>query len=561
MALFAGAFDERVSLTIAQESGGGGATSWRYSHSEPSGTVEEIDNTDYNWFMDSMHQFAGDNVSYMPEDHHELMAMCAPRALYVTANPSVTWLSNPSCNVASEGCKQVYKALGIPDRFGYSIVGGHSHCAVPDSQTAEIGAFVDKFLLGKDTVNTKIADAYFNIDLSPWITWTNPVLSTDTSYFGETSLIYPPDLQQGLDTTVTFKWSKVKDAEKYFIQLSIDPAFRNIDKSDSTTTDTLKTISGLVEGKIYYWRIQVKSATGLGPWSNLSSFATTISLPAMPQLISASPYPNRPDYITLKWKQVKYADQYSIQISDSQTFTNVLASASTSDTVKNFSSISEGQKYYWRVQASNIAGSGPWSDASNFTLILAPTDLVLESSALNEITLTWNNHSTVADGYVIERKQSPQTSFTVLDTLMGSRNEYVDKKVEQAQTYTYRTRAYKGDAESDYSNEASLNLTGIKKGEEGIPTEYSISQNYPNPFNPNTVINYALPKSSLVTIKIYNILGEEVKILLHGQLQAGYYTIQWNGDNNSGHSVASGMYIYRVDAGQYVKTMKMMFLK
>ena len=167
MALFAGAFDERIALTIAQESGGGGATSWRYSHTEPQGTVEYIDNTDYNWFMNSMLQFAGYNVSRMPEDHHELMAMCAPRALYVTGNPDYTWLSNPSCDVCIRACLQVYKALGISDRFGFSIVGGHSHCQVPSSQIPEIEAFVDKFLLGKDTVNTNgISDSPYHLDLS-----------------------------------------------------------------------------------------------------------------------------------------------------------------------------------------------------------------------------------------------------------------------------------------------------------------------------------------------------------------------------------------------------------
>jgi hypothetical protein len=134
MALFAGAFDERVALTIAQESGGGGATSWRYSHyAEPAGSVEDIDNTDYNWFINSMQQFSHDNVSYLPEDHHELMAMCAPRALFVTANPGYIWLSNPSCDVCSRGCQPVYNALGIADRFGFSLVGGHNHCAFPSS--------------------------------------------------------------------------------------------------------------------------------------------------------------------------------------------------------------------------------------------------------------------------------------------------------------------------------------------------------------------------------------------------------------------------------------------
>ena len=123
MALFAGALDERIALTIAQESGGG-ATSWRYSQSEQNGSVEKIDNTDYNWFKNSMKDFSGNNVSRLPEDHHELIALCAPRALFVTANPDYIWLSNPSCYVCSQGCKPVYDALGISDRFGYGIVGG-----------------------------------------------------------------------------------------------------------------------------------------------------------------------------------------------------------------------------------------------------------------------------------------------------------------------------------------------------------------------------------------------------------------------------------------------------
>ena len=174
MALFAGAFDERIALTIAIESGGGGANSWRYSHKEMADTVEDINNTNYDWFMNSLNQFSGDNVYRLPEDHHELMAMVAPRALYVTGNPGFYWLGNPSCYVASNGAKQVYDALGIPDRFGYSLVGGHNHCVLPDSQRPEVEAFVDKFLLGEDTVNTNNIsdrpDTYDNIDFFPWIT-------------------------------------------------------------------------------------------------------------------------------------------------------------------------------------------------------------------------------------------------------------------------------------------------------------------------------------------------------------------------------------------------------
>ncbi len=212
MALFAGAFDERIALTIAQESGGGGATSWRYSHSEPSGSVELIDNTDYNWFKNSMKQFSGDNVSRLPEDHHELMAMCAPRALYATANPDYTWLSNPSSYVCSRAAKEVYIALSIDDRFGFSVVGGHSHCAVPSNQIPEIEAFVDKFLLGKDVYTYDIADSPYTIDVTPWIQWNTPVLiDNPTSVGNSEKAIRQFDLKQNypnpFNPTTTIKYS------------------------------------------------------------------------------------------------------------------------------------------------------------------------------------------------------------------------------------------------------------------------------------------------------------------------------------------------------------------
>ena len=82
MALFAGAFDERIALTIAQENGGGGQPAWRVSHDiEALRAVESIDVTDYNWFGSQMRQFNGNNIYKLPEDHHELAAMIAPRAL------------------------------------------------------------------------------------------------------------------------------------------------------------------------------------------------------------------------------------------------------------------------------------------------------------------------------------------------------------------------------------------------------------------------------------------------------------------------------------------------
>jgi dienelactone hydrolase len=123
MALFAGAFDERVALTIAQESGGGGAPAWRVS--ETLGDVERLGSTSNQWFKNDMFQFAGANVPRLPHDHHELMAMVAPRALLVTGNTDYMWLANPSCYVSARATKEVYNTFGIGDRFGFYIDGGH----------------------------------------------------------------------------------------------------------------------------------------------------------------------------------------------------------------------------------------------------------------------------------------------------------------------------------------------------------------------------------------------------------------------------------------------------
>ena len=178
MALFSGAFDERIALTIAQESGGGGAPAWRVS--ETLGAVEKLGATDYNWFKDDMVQFANTNVAKLPHDHHELMAMIAPRALLVTGNTDFEWLANPSAYVSARATQVIYNTFGLGDRFGFYIDGSHNHCAVPATQVPAMQAFVDKFLLGNTTVSTAYTtNPYPALNYQRWYQWWgtgNPVL-------------------------------------------------------------------------------------------------------------------------------------------------------------------------------------------------------------------------------------------------------------------------------------------------------------------------------------------------------------------------------------------------
>ena len=277
-------------------------------------------------------------------------------------------------------------------------------------------------------------------------------------------------------------------------------------------------------------------------------------IPAKPQLLM--PIANQPREIILKWNKIKDALKYLIWLSIDQSFGSIIKSDSTVvDTTRLFDNLSEGQKYFWKVLAKNIAGTGQLSDIQNFTTtITPPSDLTLQRSGLNEITLKWNDNSKNEEGYIIERKQLPQINYTFLDSIKTIATTYLDTKVEQGQTYFYRLKAYTKFIQSDYTNETSLLLTGIENKK--IPTEYSLSQNFPNPFNPNTKIKFGLPENTLANLTVYDVLGRVVKILINRELNAGFYEITFDGRN-----LSSGVYFYKLFTSKFASVKKLLLIK
>ncbi len=171
MALFSGAFDERIALTIAQEPGGGGAAAWRVS--QTLGDVETLGRTNFAWFKEDMRRFAN-SVHKLPHDHHELIAMIAPRAVLILGNPDYPWLAEESGYVSCVAASKVWEAFGISDRFGFSIVADHGHCRLPPNQYPEVKAFIDKFLFGDTTANTFVRrHPFHDVNVDMWIDgWT-----------------------------------------------------------------------------------------------------------------------------------------------------------------------------------------------------------------------------------------------------------------------------------------------------------------------------------------------------------------------------------------------------
>jgi PKD repeat protein len=110
---------------------------------------------------------------------------------------------------------------------------------------------------------------------------------------------------------------------------------------------------------------------------------------------------------------------------------------------------------------------------------------------------------------------------------------------------------------------------GLAKGADGewidasaeLPEEFALDQNYPNPFNPKTEIRFALPKDRSVTLKIYNLFGQEIQTLADGDFKAGYHTVVWDGRDQRGNPVSSGIYLYRIQAGEFNVVKKMSLLR
>jgi len=106
-----------------------------------------------------------------------------------------------------------------------------------------------------------------------------------------------------------------------------------------------------------------------------------------------------------------------------------------------------------------------------------------------------------------------------------------------------------------------FSLTTAESGPSEMPNTYSLAQNYPNPFNPSTTIEFNMADNGHVKVDVFNLLGQHVKTLLDGQAEAGFNQVQWDGTNNTGESVASGVYFYRLSADNYTETKKMTLLK
>ncbi|MCP8898458.1 malectin domain-containing carbohydrate-binding protein [Gilvimarinus xylanilyticus] len=181
-ALMAGAMDERIALTIPQESGAGGAVSWRAAQAQADAgdNIQTLGHAagEQPWFRESFGEtFSGSRVTHLPFDHHQLIGMVAPRGLLVIDN-DIDWLGPKAAYIGTLAAKEIYRALGAPENIAYSENGGHGHCQFPGHQQEVLAAYVQRFLLGEpgntEVMNSTKAEPG---EAEAWIDWTTPSLT------------------------------------------------------------------------------------------------------------------------------------------------------------------------------------------------------------------------------------------------------------------------------------------------------------------------------------------------------------------------------------------------
>jgi hypothetical protein len=383
-------------------------------------------------------------------------------------------------------------------------------------------------------------------------------------------LVSPPNNQASVRAdTLTMKWHTIPGAFGYECQISGNPAISSLVVSRDSTADTTFTVTSLQNLTKYFWRVRAYNIKGASVFTPVDSFVTVPAIPAPSTVALMYPTSNQLHMptasVTMKWHSAANAACYVCQLSQNTLFSNlVVAKDSTADTTFAVTSLSTYTKYFWHVLAYNIKGASDFTAVDSFTTIeprptiptpLSPSDNSAGVARLS--TFAWAP-SQFATRYDLQVASNFAFSAVVRDTTVADTTVTLSTPLTANTVYYWRVNAMDTAGISAYSAVAvfatgtTLNVNEITE----LPKEFELLQNYPNPLNPTTIISYQLPVNSFVTLNVYDVIGREVRTLVNGPKASGSYTIQFDGSD-----LPSGVYFYRLRAGDFTSVKKLILLK
>jgi hypothetical protein len=250
--------------------------------------------------------------------------------------------------------------------------------------------------------------------------------------------------------------------------------------------------------------------------------------------------------------------------------------------------------WHGTAQITSYASGSYWKDSTNFNLTVTPVNdlptafewvssaldtINITQSNLNDIyTLQWGASTDAADGdsitYLLYAKIGVYPAEEAFDTTSTSvpityqellENVFDPFPMLPRVTVQFFVEATDGTDTVKVTGDDRVVFVNryeyLSTESEGIPTEFALHDNYPNPFNPTTTLRFDLPEVSDITLTIYNMLGQKVRTFDYQNTSAGYHSVTWDATNDLGQQVGAGVYLYQLQAKDFVKTRKMVLLK
>ncbi len=340
-----------------------------------------------------------------------------------------------------------------------------------------------------------------------------------------------------VSTTLNLTWTDNSQAESGYVleRKTYTSSFSVLATLGANVTSY--TDSNLTVGEEYTYRVKAFNALTNSEYSNTFLYFVSNPAPNPPSGLVATAKDTAA--IGLLWNDNSAnEDGFAIERKDSYGGSwNLIDSLAANSTDYTDNGLLDGMLYYYRVNAFNTNGSSPYSNIdSAVTVMIPPRNLSASNPEPGKVVLTWTETSQTENGFIIERAEGTIGSsllFTVIDTVGTDQTTYTDSNLTSSVSYVYQIKGFNQYTESAYSNEAQVTLSGNEENGK-IPTRYEVFQNYPNPFSksgnntPTTRISFNLPEQSNVKIKIYNLLGKEVRNLKSGVLEAGSHRVTWN---------------------------------
>ncbi len=396
-----------------------------------------------------------------------------------------------------------------------------------------------------------------------------------TTGFPSTPVLLTP-LFQVLDVELnsTFTWGSNVKASSYNFQL-----FEGLGISsegiilDTVITDASLQVSNLKSGTFYSWHVSASNASGTSLWSKVFQFKTRVILPAIPTLIEpANNLSTLTDSVIFVWSGDELSLKYRIQVATDEAFSKRLFDIDNikATTIK-LGGFDGATKYYWRVRAANNGGSSTFSDKFMFSTGF-PKEPILVYPGYQQLnieldpTLKWSK-ADLATEYKVQLSEglSLNTSNLLIDSVVVGDTSLFFNKLNVASFYTWRVMASNSNGSSVWTEvfqfkTSADSVLAIEDNEFTVPKKYLLEQNYPNPFNPSTTISFALPKAGMTTLRIYNIVGQEVATLVDDYLEAGTYSVIFDA-NSVNVRLTSGLYLYRIESNEFTSIKKMLLIK